>query len=172
MSAEIRRHQTTLICSGLAVIAFGFWSIVRALLVLWFNMTQIRQTASAQMPEEGVIVSVDTVILITVIGIFVMLILDLFFRLYVGFAAVAEGNGKPRRIRYIVYSVLFLVFSVSSQVMLFVSSAREELTVKIFVTLFIEISSNIAFVEIIRSSLAIRRLTGRKNKEREEIHAA
>lgn len=170
MTAEIRRHQTTLVCSGLAVIAFGLWSIVRAFLVLFFNMASVRAAAASQMPAEGVELPLDTIITVTCIVIFVVLFLDLVIRSYVGFSAIAEGNGKKKRIHYIVYSILFLVFSLGGQLMLFISSAREELTVSVVISLLIEISSNIAFVEIIRSSLAIRRYA--RMTDRGDAHAA
>lgn len=172
MSAKIRKHQTTLICSGLAVIAFGIWSIVRALLVFWFNMTRVRSVVSEQMPAEGLDLSPETIITISVIVVFVFLILDLFFRFYVGLSALSEGRGKYKRSTYIVLSVLFLVLSACGQVALFVSSAREELTVKIFVTLIIEFSSNIAFVEIIRSAAAIRWYARKANTDRGETSYA
>lgn len=162
MTAKIRRHQTTLICSGLAVIAFGFWSIVRAILVLWFNMAQVRAAAEENMPVDALF-SFDTLLTISFVAVFVFLFMDLAFRFYVGLSALSEGNGKQRRVTYIVLSALFLASSLCGQLALFVSSAKEELTMKIIVTLIIEISSNIAFIEIIRSSLAIRRYFRRGN---------
>lgn len=171
MLAEIRRHQTTLICSGLAVIAFGFWSIVRTLLVLWFNMSQVRAAAEEKMPDD-VFLSLDAMLIISCFVIFVFLFVDLAFRFYVGLSALSEGSGKQRRITYIVLSALFLVFSLCGQTALFISSAREELTVKIIVTLIIEISSNIAFIEIIRSSLTIRQYMRSGNAAQGEIYAA
>lgn len=117
-------------------------------------------------------ISARTILTVTLALIFTVLLLDLAFRTYVGLSALAEGSGKHRRGKYIVLSAFVLTVTLLADIALFLSSAREELTVKVFATLFIEISSNIAYLEIIRSSLALRRYSRSGNNDRGEDYAA
>lgn len=168
MPAKIRKHQTNLICSGLAVIAFGFWSIVRALLFIVFNREQLKALAAGQIPSEELIISLDTVMLISYILVFIFLLIELSLRLYIGRASISVGNGKHKSRKYIVLSVLFLVYSVFC---LYISFSNEEPVLNRISAVIIETSSNIAFIEVIYSSLAIRRYS-RSGAEQGGAYAA
>lgn len=75
MSAEIRRHQTTLICSGVAVIAFGLWSIVRSFLWLFFDNALVQNMIEEE-TRSGILteISADSILtaLYIAIAVFVL----------------------------------------------------------------------------------------------------
>lgn len=157
MPAEIRRHQTNLICSGLAVIAFGVWSIVRAAMTLWLNWAEVVEMAAAIVDVDDVPVSLDFIVVLAYLLVCIPLLLDLGFRLYAGLSAYAEGSGMRKRITYVVLSILYLVIVLGIDAVLFVISAKAEFDLDNVVVLVVELTSCIAFYQIIRSSLAIRR---------------
>ena len=109
-TAKLYKHQTTLICSGLAVIAFGLWSIVRVSLLFYLQRSRILQLIMEGELELLTGQSTDTITAI-LFGVAIgFLILDLLFRLYIGLSAIREGNGKRRRLAYVVLAIVYLVF--------------------------------------------------------------
>lgn len=168
MSAEIRRHQTTLICSGVAVIAFGLWSIVRSFLWLFFDNALIQNMIDEE-ARSGILaeISADKILTAFYIAIAVLVFLDLCLRIYVGLSAVSEGRGKHRRITYVILSCLFLAVSLYSDLSLLISYMPDALTLETVASFIVEFSSLIAFVEIIRASLRIRKY----NRSTEASHA-
>lgn len=171
MTAKIRKHQTTLICSGLAVIAFGLWSVVRSFLLFFFNLSFIRAAATEMVLAEHPELSVDLVLVVSAILAILMLGADLIFRLFVGLSALAEGGGKRKRIVYVVLSALYLVFSLCSDASI-VLAELDALTMETVTAVFVDFSSCIAFYEVIRSSLAIRRYERGRNAGQGETYAA
>lgn len=171
MSAEIREHQTTLICSGVAVIAFGLWSIVRGMLWIFFNNTwspDLIENGPTGVPAE---VSANNVLSFAYVLIFVLVLLDLGFRIYIGLSAVSEGSGKHRRMTYVILSCLFLTVSLCGDLFLLVTTVSNDLAMETVASFVVEFSSLIAFFEIIRSSLIIRKYERVRGAEGEESHA-
>lgn len=170
-TAKLYKHQTTLVCSGLAVIAFGLWSIVRVSLLFYLQHSRILQLIMEG--ELGVLTgqSTDTITAI-LFGVAIgFLILDLLFRLYIGLSAIREGNGKRRRLAYVVLAIVYLVFLLGSDVYYRFLSG-EAFAAGTISAFFIDLTSSVAFMAIIRSSLAIRRLKREEKAEGGAAHAA
>lgn len=167
MSAKMRKHQTTLICSGVAVIAFGLWSILRTMMMLIFRKSYFRELLAG---NGDIPVELSTKILY--ITIFVMLILDLLFRLYAGMKAIREGSGKHRRITYIILSILYVAFFVSMDVFLFFDDYGRGVNIENIAGLIIDLTTQIAFIEIIVSSIALRLYEHRQRSGEGASHAA
>lgn len=154
MSAQIRKHQTILICSGLAVIGFGLWSIVRTIMFVYLDPLQFSEMFIEQ---DQVSEELYRAIVIAVLA--VLLALDLLFRLYVGLNAIRLGQGQKRKKRFIFFSAAFLIISLCSDFSFFLSAVRGSFTTEVFASLIVDITNCIAFYRIITSSLALLRLS-------------
>ena len=149
---ELRRYQSILSASGMAVIAFGIWSIVKTtLLVLTraseLNLQQMIQDAGA--PKWAIMLLL--VILVPLVNI------DVFLRIYVGLSARKEAAGKKKRIVYLVIAWIVLILGILSIIAFFGSSFTEDPGDAI-VTLIIEATSVFAMINLIRSAGRVREL--------------
>lgn len=167
MSAKMRKHQTTLICSGVAVIAFGLWSILRTMMMLIFRKEYLR----GLFVENGDI-PLELLTKIVYITVFVVLIIDLLFRLYAGMHAIREGSGRHKRITYVILSILYVVFFVSMDFYLLFGNFGRDISADDVAGVIIDLTTQIAFIEIIRSSIALRRYEHMRSRGEGESHAA
>ena len=49
MQEELRKHETTLLISGMADVAFGAWSLIKAVLYVFLNKKELME----QLPEDA-----------------------------------------------------------------------------------------------------------------------
>ena len=93
---KMRRYQNLLTVSGLGVIMFGVWSVLRTILLLFFQQNAVSQAFN----DESVTVRILSYTILAV-----MLLADSLSRLFVGLSARAEGFGKKKGYAYIVFAV-------------------------------------------------------------------
>lgn len=172
MTALIYKHRTNLIYSGLAVMAFGLWGIVRVLALFYLEKSRLIEVAEISILENNVDISVETILTISMLLVFSAFLIDLAFRLFVGLSAIQEGRGRNKRITYLVFSILYLVFTVCVDILIGISLERDFFSVSHIIVVIIDITSCIAYIVIIRSSLTIRHLERSIIAERRDGHAA
>lgn len=172
MDAKIRKNQTTLICSGIAVIAFEFWSIARGMIGIYIDDSVVKEILETGIAEMPVGISYTAFVAIVIATAALFIIADMILRLYVGISAIREGNGKKKGIAYVVWSIVYLLIYACTDIYA-VSADLGNMPLDVAITsLIIEFTSCIALYEIIRSSIAIRICKRRMAREGSAEYAA
>ena len=118
----LRRREDNLGISGLAVLLFSAWDIVRFVMTLVMNphaLTDFLERMSVE-PDEMAIGGVVVVAIYAII-----LLLAFLIRLFIFFGARAESTGKKRGWIYVIVAALVLAFIVADQVSTFMDLFNE-----------------------------------------------
>ena len=164
MEKKLRRCENTLSITGLGVVALSVWSVLRIALFFILDPNLMINYFSKIVPE------VETMeFKYIIIGVFIVLIVELLIRLYVGKHAYYEGHGKKRGYLYILISLFFLRLSVQN-IIGYLSPDAITISMEDTISCIIfEITSIITLVELIYSSIAVKVLRRKINKEVEQI---
>ena len=150
MEKELRKHKINLGISGAAVIVFGVWTIVKILIYFFASTEDFFSLFGAMQildPAERAIT----------ITIFIVLVLiDLGLRLFIGLSARAESKGKKKSVVYLIFAALMILGSVFLNVF-FASDLFTGSILDGIISIILECTSVLAFVEVIVSSVGIRR---------------
>ena len=147
---KLRRYQTNLNISGLGVIAFGGWGLLKVILLLLMDPKAIREAAGMEMGETVNIGTFTAVLLLFVL-------FDFAFRFYIGFSARREAKGKKKNIIYLVIAFLLLIASVISIIIGLVQISFDTIFDTI-VVMVVEITSALATLELVISAIQVRKL--------------
>lgn len=150
---RLRRYQNLLTISGLGVIAFGAWSVLKTILLLFFRKDYLER-----IPDDNLF----RVILFVMIG--GILLFDFAIRLFVGLSARAEGKGKKKGYAYIVIAILMALFSLASLVMIFFDTSYTSIP-ELIVSVIVEATSLIVIIELLVGAFTVKKL----QKERGEV---
>lgn len=151
METALRRNQNTLVVIGQGVIAFGAYTVVRAILQLlldpaWF----IGDVAEENLRAEY-----------TMLALFLTVVLggDLLLRVYIGRRAIRDGKGRQVGTRYIVFAVLLALADVA--VVITDLTSKDPYTsglLELAVTLIADITMAVTTVELVLAALRVRKL--------------
>ncbi len=158
MDKELRRNQNTLVMSGIGVIVFGVWSLIRFLMYILINARYLRA-------ELGLESGTEYAVFYLVVAL--LLLADLGLRVYVGCAAIREGM-KDKAGRVYVAIAVFLAASAAFsayQDFLTFSEAYTDVADGYAATLA-DITSLVILVQLVISSLRLKRM--RRNAARRE----
>lgn len=159
----LRRNQNALVVIGLGVIAFGIWSVIKAVLYTAFNMEAFLDLSADS--------SLDRNLGVVIFWIFmgIVLVIDLALRLHVGLSAVAEGRGRKKRHAYIVLALLMALISLMTVIASIVIAASGYETTaplgSLLVALIVELTSGILLVEMAVSAIKVKSLEKKRKKE-------
>ena len=185
---KIRKYRDTLITGGLALIAFGVWTVISSVLKISNGLEDLVKTMTfAGLTEEQIEKLGETVLdksmLFGIVGIVVVLaVVDLVFRIYVGMSARAVGlqkkkkNGKKKNgILWIILG--FILFAVGLYSL--VSTLLEaNLIIQIYsvpgfvIELFVDATSVFITAEMVITGLRLRSLSKKQNITEEVRDAA
>ena len=152
MNADYRKHQTNLLFSGIAIIAFGIWSAFKLTIYMRTNdMVMMERLGLADM------VSGDSRAAFIVVGVAVILI-SMFVHLFIGISAIRDTRGKTKVRAYIPVSVLYICFIIVSYISVVFTGHMEGFYGNLLVSFIIDLTSFIALVIIIQSSQELKML--------------
>ena len=143
---KMRRYQNLLTVSGLGVIIFGLWTVLKTILLLFL------QEAMVDDLPDGLFYRV---LFFTLIG--GVLLIDFLIRLFVGLSARAEGLGKTKGYGYIVVAILIAIASLVSLVLIFFDTADRSI-LELIVSFIVEATSMIATVELLVAAFTVKKL--------------
>lgn len=149
MDAKLRKHRYKLIYSGYAVIAFGVWTIIRMLLMKFFDPTGLEEIFGESDPVS------DELVFILII---VLLVADLVFRMYIGISAVNEGRGDRKAVIYVLLTIIYTAFSLYSNALSLAGLFGGKFSTTSLAIAVVDLTTSVALIEIIVSSISIRRL--------------
>lgn len=156
MDIKIRRLENNLITLGTGIIAFSIWSFIKFMLSYFFvksNVTEIADDGSA---------------VLIVIMTWGVAVLNVLIYLWLGLSARAEGIGKRKRIIYLIvigFIITYSVLIVLLEAFLIVYLHTNLLT--LIITLIIDLTRLIFLIELLYSSVALRRLRKHQVKKEE-----
>ncbi|MBQ1488864.1 MAG: hypothetical protein IIZ41_08945 [Lachnospiraceae bacterium] len=125
VSIKYRKSERTLYATGLGCMGYAIWSVIRTLLQTYFRYEDIkeffnviaREVVQVMDPSLGEDLIRLTTILTDILIIALMvvaLVVSFLLRFYVGRSACLEAVGKKKRVIYIVFAVLILLFDIFS----------------------------------------------------------
>ena len=184
---KIRKYRDTLVTGGLAITAFGIWTVIKSLMeaftilrplignMSFENLTQVQVKQLREMVAD------NSLFYFLILLIFIFLVADLSVRVYVGLSARAIGlqkkkrNGKERSgIVWLVFGVILTAFGVYSLIVSLTSAEELLRTYSIMyfvVSLFVDVTSIFVTAELIVTGFKLRGLT-KKQKADEEVRDA
>ena len=155
MDANIRKQEENLRLSGLAVIALGFWSIVKIIAFLWIHPEQLMDTVDDLTSTEILDTVQSEIVLLALMAVFTAIAMG--FRWYIGIQALREADDKSSGKLYLMITVIYIGFLVVSVLSAFFRETpieeEEQLTSR-----FLDLSSAIAMAGIVISSLKLKKL--------------
>lgn len=159
MEAKIRREADTLFLSGVAVIAFGIWGAVKICITYFW-------APKAWMKVTDVDIDLLYMQIITVVIILVLCFIDIFIRYSIGRPAMEESReiGQGKGNRYLIFAVIYVALDVVGFLSVFIAPggagdvSQDIDTMDQLTNILIEASSCYALLQLIVSSLKLRRL--------------
>ncbi len=165
LEARIRKQQSNLICSGLGMILFGAWSIVRFILMVFFKDGFIYDALNSIEAVQNIPRDLMFNIIIAIVLFF--LFIDFFIRIYVGRVAIGVGRGRYRKhIAYIIIAIIYAAVILSSDINALIGHINTGGEMREYVEILIDMTVNIATVEIIIAAIRLRILE-KKNSQQE-----
>lgn len=156
--AKIRKQQSILICSGIAVILFGVWSIARIVLLRFIDKTHYVSYFGLDTIPDIPDISDAQFANLFMIFLVILLFIDLIIRTYIGLSAIREGQGKYKKhVTYIVVAAICALISISSDIPNAILYFKGESTLELCLSAVIDISIHIATIEIVISAIRLRK---------------
>ena len=176
---KLRKYEHALVISGVGVIAFGLWSVIKA--AIYFILIPLEPTSSvlmnndlADLHKQGL---TDREIgYLIAAAILLSLLLDFALRLYVGRSAFADGRRlTKKRFFYVIWAMFIAAGLVSNLVTRSVQlySGDEEFWGSAIsaanVSVIVDITSLLALIEMIVAAIMVRRLRRKLETDRTEV---
>lgn len=143
---KMRRYQNLLTVSGLGVIIFGLWSVLKTILLLF-----LKEGILKELPDDTIV----RVIVFAFLG--GVLLVEFLIRLFVGLSARAEGFGKKKGYAYIVVAILMALASLFSLVMIFFDMNDQSIT-ELIVSVIVEATSLVVTIELLVAAFTVKKL--------------
>lgn len=169
---KLRRYENILIVSGMGVIAFALWSIVRA--AIYYITQPIDIVKSMGLEDEleeftagmGAHTAHTVLTVVSMVAVFLVLAVDVSLRVYVGRSAFADGRAKNKKTPvYIVLAVLMaisLIWTTGLDIYNAVEGVEKAAELRDLdtasVSNILNITSLLALVELVIASIMVRRL--------------
>lgn len=157
MEAKKRRLENNLVTLGTGIIAFGLWAFIKLLLTVFFlGNAYFKDTA-----EEDRLAALIVTLVVAV--------LMLLMYVWLGLSARAEGKGKKKNPFYLIVVgliSLFNIVTISLSILYLLTEFNEiEDPLTVFVTIIIDVTTMIFLIQLIYSSVLLRKI--RKNEIKE-----
>ena len=143
---KMRRYQNLLTVSGLGVIIFGLWSVLKTILLLF-----MKEGILSEIPDDTFV----RVMFFLILG--GILLIDVLIRLYVGLAARAEGFGKKKGYAYVIIAILMALASLASLVLIFFDSNEQSIW-ELIVSVIVEATSLVVTIELLVAAFTVKKL--------------
>ena len=158
METELRRTQISIHTLGTGIILFGAWSLLRALLYLWTSQ-------GLELDGEFTAAGLVFVKVLSYFMIGLVLLGDLWLRVYIGRCAAEEARRDVRKKTYLVLSAVILLINVAATVFslyaLFTDFSDEQPTLYNVISLLLDLFSTVILAELLVTVRRIRKLRAR-----------
>lgn len=152
---ELRRNRDMLKITGLGVIAFGLWNMIKIFMYVMIEKAAIYEMIRDSIDSDVVYTDKEMNMLylisyiIFVVIMMLVMVFDALIRLYVGRCAILEAKGIKKGNAYLVIAAIMIMVSVLSMVNAVMGFKPDPDTViDIISTVLVEITSFITLVEL------------------------
>lgn len=163
MSA-LRRSQDTLSLSGLAVIGFTVWDVVKSFMVTAPDANPTQDSAMIDALFDKLAETNEKVLILLSLFLMGALAIDVALHLYVGISAYKEAHGKRKGWAYVVLAVLMAVGSAALMVLGLFRAPDAMMRIWLLASNVVELTAMLAYVDLIRSAVKVKRLTEAKGR--------
>lgn len=144
-----RKYHNTLYVSGIIVVAFSFWGVIRSIAYLFLSS----DSSLSDYKEMG-----EFKYAILIFALIIVIAADFLLRFYVGRCAIIEGHGKKRSIIYVVLAVL-MVFSTVGCIILAIDTFNEtDAKASTIISIVVDTTNAINMCELIYSAIRVKRI--------------
>ncbi len=153
---RIRRLKNNIDISGQAIMLFGAWGVIKALLMLYFDPTMNDMIRSGTEDYNEFERRIFFVLFTSVIV--VILVLIFLFYYMIGKGAVRYARGEKKSARFIVPAAVLLVFEVATLPGFFTDKVANTLDASVW-SLLVELGTCFMLFDMIYSYYAIKRIS-------------
>lgn len=149
---ELRRNLSILKWSGVATIVFEIWSIVKFALFSIYNPDEINKLFD---------IAGDNDLAIFIVWVFVIMfmLIDAFFRIYVGRTAIKASKGKPITNFYLTIAIIILLFTLYTLISNFTDDNPMSKLEVFALSFIVDASSAFINIELIVAAIKVKGLT-------------
>ncbi|MBR3245983.1 MAG: hypothetical protein IKF90_25285 [Parasporobacterium sp.] len=153
MERKLYKAQNLLSVSGLAVIAFGCWSIVKTVLTL-ILFSDLLMEGMDSIPG----IDPQTIRIFMWVIVSVIMLISLAIRCFVGLSARAAGQGKKKSAAYLVFTVILILLSIASLIATVVNP-QDSGILDLLITVLVELTSLLSLFEVLVNGIQVKKLT-------------
>ena len=157
MEKKLRKNQNILAISGLAVIAFGLWSILKT--VVSILLIKGDDGKSLLSDPEGL-----KILSVVLIAVGIVMLIEFGLRVYIGLSARAESHGKKKTVLYLILVIPLIIYSGFGVAGLFRTGFTEDI-LNTIVSILVELTSLFALVELFIRGIRVKQLKKQIEKE-------
>lgn len=163
MESEIRRLRSTLAISGIAYIAFGFWFIVKAALLLVISPDQLR-ARTAELFDISL--DNDTYFYAALIIMFIFMAIGFAVRLYVGLSALLESRRRQCGIFYVIVAGVVATSGIVATIQAIVHFTFLRALFGDYIPGIADFISLIALIDLTIAAIRLKRITRTMERQR------
>lgn len=165
LQVKYRRMMYNMTISGIAVIGFGAWSLLRMVMYFVFHHVDFVGMVDRQLADELDALGFHShgIVNVVVLLIFMsFLVLDLILRCYIGRSAITDAAAKKKKtVVYIIFAFVMGAILISGCVTqvgatYFSEKLSERVVYELTTSAVIDFTSGFAFLELAVSSVAAR----------------
>lgn len=156
IDAKIRKYQDITSCGARAIIAFGFWDMLRSFMQLFFSYESYCSNLELDSKDPVVKAAVY-------VGTLFISILDILFRKYIGKKAIQIVNNDRKSTCFILFSLVFLIAFMLADIYSVKERFWGKMDADYIISAIIQLTSYFAFAEMVVSCIMVRRLKNKKN---------
>ena len=166
-SSTIRRYHDMLSISGIAIIAFSAWDIAKSVLTSIYGSDRVSDGGEVGVELEAALRRLSPeeqmALVAMVVVLMVLALVGIVLRFYVGLSAHAEARGKHKGWAYVIIAGIMAITSAAFAILGLVFSQRLDGSpvhiLGVIATGAIELTSLLAYFDLIRSAVMVKRLT-------------
>ncbi len=167
---KLRKCENNLVIVGMGIMIFGLWNVAKFFSIMFFNKSYLideMQNEMSNNPDTANLqVNGDILFLILLFMFFAIFSIMILSRLYIGFSAISVGKNKRKRFLYIplsiIYTILCFIDTIVEFYICFFYSDTDSFTLEVtespIISIIIELTSAIMFIELIINSIRVRKL--------------
>lgn len=147
----LRKYQNTLVFTGMSVIVFGIWSLLKTLYLLLFDPTYVDGTNMNRLAIS--------------IAIIIVTLLDLAMRYYIGRKAITIGMDRPvkKPRMYLVIAIIDTIILLTGFILSVTSSySYSEHVARNLAGFLVDLTSIVIMVEMIIAGFKVRQLKAKQ----------
>jgi len=152
MDAELRKRESVLFYSGMALIVFTLWSVTKTIIAGIVNPAEWKGvfTDIVGYQQRRIFFLFAMVIYALVVAV------EIVFHFYIGISSIKDSRGETKSIAYIIVACIFLLLNIAAMVYTYFIDRIEHFGMNELASLIIDTTSLYILVEIIISGIQIR----------------